>query len=90
MIGVSEVEAVNILASGINVHINLPVAQLVERSLVRGESSLAANGALVAYTGLRTGRSPKDKFTVDDATTHAKVDWGASTSPSPVNSSTLC
>jgi phosphoenolpyruvate carboxykinase (ATP) len=30
----------------------------------------------MAVTGARTGRSPKDKFIVDDATTHELVDWG--------------
>jgi phosphoenolpyruvate carboxykinase (ATP) len=52
------------------VHANLSVARLVETALKRGEARLAANGALVAVTGARTGRSPKDKFTVDDAVTH--------------------
>jgi phosphoenolpyruvate carboxykinase (ATP) len=52
------------------------VARLVETALLRGEAQLAANGALMAVTGARTGRSPKDKFIVDDATTHELVDWG--------------
>jgi phosphoenolpyruvate carboxykinase (ATP) len=43
--------------------------------------NLAANGALVAVTGARTGRSPKDKFTVDDAVTHELVDWGKVNKP---------
>ena len=42
---------------------------------------MAANGALVAVTGARTGRSPKDKFTVDDAVTHELVDWGKVNKP---------
>jgi len=58
------------------VHSNLPVAQLVESALQRGEGRLAANGALVAITGARTGRSPKDKFIVDNELTHSLVDWG--------------
>ena len=41
-----------------------------------GEGRLAANGALVANTVPRTGRSPKDKFIVDDEITHALVHWG--------------
>ena len=69
-------EELHSLASGPQVHGNLPVAQLVECALRRGEARLAANGALVAYTGDRTGRSPKDKFTVDDPLTHELVDWG--------------
>jgi phosphoenolpyruvate carboxykinase (ATP) len=71
-----EVEALKALAAGPRAHANLPVAQLIETALVGGEARLAANGALVAVTGARTGRSPKDKFIVDDATTHSQVDWG--------------
>jgi phosphoenolpyruvate carboxykinase (ATP) len=69
-------ESLPALAVGPQVHANLPVAQLIETALARGEARLAANGAVVAYTGSRTGRSPKDKFTVDDPITHALVDWG--------------
>jgi phosphoenolpyruvate carboxykinase (ATP) len=54
----------------------MSVARLVETALLRGEAQLAANGALMAVTGARTGRSPKDKFIVDDATTHELVHWG--------------
>jgi phosphoenolpyruvate carboxykinase (ATP) len=75
------VESVKALAAGARVHANLCAAELVERSLKRGEGQLAANGALVAVTGARTGRSPKDKFTVDDAVTHGVVDWGKVNKP---------
>jgi hypothetical protein len=56
-------------------------AQLVETALQTRRGALAANGALVAVTGARTGRSPKDKFTVDDAVTHELVDWGKVNKP---------
>jgi len=56
---------------------NLSVDGLIECAIVRGEAHLAANGALAAYTGSRTGRSPRDKFTVDDPLTHSAVDWGS-------------
>jgi phosphoenolpyruvate carboxykinase (ATP) len=42
---------------------------------------LAESGALVAKTGKRTGRSPKDRFVVDDEATRDKVDWGAVNKP---------
>ena len=42
----------------------------------RSEGLLADNGALVAYTGKYTGRSPKDKFTVKDPVTAELVNWG--------------
>jgi phosphoenolpyruvate carboxykinase (ATP) len=81
MANLSGVEALKALAAGPLVHANLCAAELVERSLKRGEGQLAANGALVSVTGARTGRSPKDKFTVDDAVTHELVDWGKVNKP---------
>ena len=77
----SSVEALKVLAAGPQVHHNLRVAQLIETALLRGEARLAANGALVATTGARTGRSPRDKFIVDDAVTHESVDWGKVNQP---------
>jgi phosphoenolpyruvate carboxykinase (ATP) len=66
---------------GAKIHRNLSVPQLVAVSLARGESKLAANGALVAYTGARTGRSPKDKFIVQDDLTRESVNWGKVNQP---------
>ncbi len=54
---------------------NLQEAELYEQALRRGEAVLTADGALVAYTGQHTGRSPKDKFVVRDETTEAAVWW---------------
>ncbi len=81
MANLSIAEEVQALASGQHVFLNQPVAQLLESALLRGEARLAANGAVVAYTGARTGRSPKDKFTVDDKVTHDLVDWGRVNQP---------
>ena len=64
-----------------NVYRNLSPGRLVEESLRRGETRLAANGAVVGDTGSRTGRSPKDKFTVKDAITADTVDWGKVNQP---------
>jgi phosphoenolpyruvate carboxykinase (ATP) len=58
------------------VHYNMQAPALVEASLRRSEGRLASNGALVAETTPRTGRSPKDKFTVKDARTADLVAWG--------------
>jgi len=65
------------------VHRNLFPAPLVEAALRRGEAELAAGGSLVAGTGKRTGRSPKDKFTIKDAVTEDKVAWGSANQPFP-------
>jgi len=74
-------EAVRSLASGPQVHGNMQVTQLVESALLRGEGRMAANGAFAATTGQRTGRSPRDKFVVDDGATHDLVDWGRVNQP---------
>jgi phosphoenolpyruvate carboxykinase (ATP) len=57
---------------------NLRSGPLVEHAIRRDEGQLADNGALVAYTGKYTGRTPKDKFTVNDSITADKVNWGDS------------
>ncbi len=62
--------------NGVRLHFNLSVPVLVGESLRRGEACLSSTGALKATTGKYTGRSPKDKFLVDDAGTHDRVDWG--------------
>ena len=59
------------------VHENLPPARLVEAAVRRREGMISASGALVARTGKRTGRSPKDRFIVESDTTREKVAWGA-------------
>ncbi|ADZ72625.1 phosphoenolpyruvate carboxykinase [Polymorphum gilvum] len=48
---------------------------LYEHAVRRGEAQIAANGPLVADTGVHTGRSPKDKFVVADAETESQVWW---------------
>ena len=57
---------------------NLRSGPLVEHAIRRDEGQLADNGALVAYTGRYTGRTPKDKFTVKDGITADRVNWGDS------------
>ncbi|MDB5619543.1 phosphoenolpyruvate carboxykinase [Tardiphaga sp.] len=48
---------------------NFGAPQLYEHALRVGEAELSADGALCADTGDFTGRSPKDKYTVRDAST---------------------
>ena len=56
---------------------NLSSAALVEHAVRRGEAALTDLGAITAFTGPRTGRSPKDKFTVKEGAPAEQIDWTA-------------
>jgi phosphoenolpyruvate carboxykinase (ATP) len=55
---------------------NLSPAELVEETVLAGQGQLTSTGALAVDTGEFTGRSPKDKFIVADATTKDTIWWG--------------
>jgi len=57
------------------IHWNLTEPALYEHAIVAKEATLVAGGALSAFTGHHTGRSPKDKHTVDDDLTHDVLWW---------------
>jgi len=56
---------------------NAPVELLIETALHRNEGKLGRNGALMVDTGKYTGRSPKDRFIVDEPSTSKNVWWGS-------------
>ena len=51
-------------------------SELIEKSVANNESELTHTGALLSLTGNRTGRSPKDRFIVEESSTKDKIDWG--------------
>lgn len=62
--------------TGATVYWNLDNISLIDLAVKRKEGFLTSEGALVTETGERTGRSPNDKFIVDEPTTNQDVNWG--------------
>ena len=66
---------------GIHVHRiyrNFSPAQLYEEAIRHeSDSKVSSNGALMAYSGTKTGRSPKDKRVVRNAASESEVWWGS-------------
>ena len=55
------------------VHWNPSVPALYEHSLRRAEGRLAAGGGLIVATGEYTGRSPRDRYIVDEPENTANI-----------------
>ena len=59
-----------------NIYRNLSVERLIEEELVNGEVVMGINGATIVDTGEYTGRSPNDKFFVEESTSKTNLWWG--------------
>ncbi len=60
-----------------DVYHNLPPSSLYEHAIrFEKDASIAENGALVAYSGVKTGRSPKDKRVVKHPNSEKDIWWG--------------
>jgi phosphoenolpyruvate carboxykinase (ATP) len=55
---------------------NPTTSLLYAHALLRGDGRLAEGGPLVVDTGKFTGRSPKDKFLVDEPSSTDRIWWG--------------
>jgi phosphoenolpyruvate carboxykinase (ATP) len=60
---------------------NLSAPELVEEAVRRYEGQLAATGPFCAITSPYTGRSPDDKFVVEEPTSKDKIWWGKVNQP---------
>ena len=68
---------------------NLTEPALYEYAVQNKEATIVAGGALSAFTGHHTGRSPKDKHTVVDDLTRDSVWWDGNRKMSKENFDTL-
>jgi phosphoenolpyruvate carboxykinase (ATP) len=64
-----------------NVYWNLTPPELYEQAILRGEAILTKDHALRVLTGQYTGRSPKDKYIVDQPSIHDDIDCGEINQP---------
>ena len=56
--------------------LELNTEDLIKAAIENGEGTIASNGALSLETGVRTGRSPNDRFIVKEDSTSHLIDWG--------------
>ena len=64
---------------------NLGASELVENAVRRKEGLLSDRGAFTAITSPHTGRSPKDKFVVEEPGSSAKIWWEKNDKLSPAH-----
>jgi len=58
------------------IHYNLPIQELTSLAVEREGGTIAKSGALCINTGKYTGRSPRDRYIVDEASVHNHINWG--------------
>ena len=58
------------------IHYNLGYDELFEHEVANNEGRVTSNGTFSVDTGIFTGRSPKDKYFVDQAPSNQNISWG--------------
>ena len=59
-----------------SVYRNLTVGELVDDIVANNEGIIGLRGAAMVDTGIYTGRSPKDKYFVDEPSSNSDIWWG--------------
>jgi phosphoenolpyruvate carboxykinase (ATP) len=59
------------------VYYNLSYDALEEHEVKAGECKVSTSGASMCDTGIFTGRSPKDKYFVNQTPSNENISWGA-------------
>ncbi|KAF0683929.1 Aste57867_24010 [Aphanomyces stellatus] len=75
-----DLEKVGIKTSG-TVYRNLSYAEIAEHELKNNEGQFVANGTFKVDTGKFTGRSPKDKYFVEQEPSKKNIWWGSINQP---------
>jgi phosphoenolpyruvate carboxykinase (ATP) len=78
----SDLERVGFTNGG-KVFWDLSTPALYEQITLRHEGVITHDGPVAVRTGHHTGRSPNDKFIVDEATSHDEIWWGPINHPMP-------
>ena len=60
-----------------NAHVNPSIELVSEHIILNGEGHIGPNGTLMVDTGVFTGRSPKDKYFVEENTSKDNLWWGS-------------
>jgi len=60
-----------------NILHNLPVEKLIEDTVINKEGYLGMKGAMMVDTGRYTGRSPQDKYFVEEDSSREHLWWGS-------------
>jgi phosphoenolpyruvate carboxykinase (ATP) len=69
------------LAPRLTAHHNLTPPELYEHAVRRGEGVIAVDGPFCAVTSPHTGRSPNDKFFVEEPGSRERIWWGKVNQP---------
>ena len=64
------------LKNNLNYLRNLSMERLIEEGILNGETKMAMNGAVMVDTGIYTGRSPNDKYFVEESYSKDNLWWG--------------
>lgn len=76
-----DTQAIDALIHKPSSHFQLTTTELYKKILKREEAELTELGAINAKTGEYTGRSPKDKYIVDNPQVKDDIDWGPINQP---------
>jgi phosphoenolpyruvate carboxykinase (ATP) len=74
-------ETNSFLINKTNLHYQTDSAALIEQTVKLGQGKISATGALCVHTGKFTGRSPENKYIVEDPISKGVVDWGGFNHP---------